>query len=366
VQTTNTDELFELSPNADKTSWKYTIVYTFACPQIATCGWVPEGKLFFDTAGSLYAAFEFGGRTGDGALFKLTRDAGRQKFRAKLLYSFGHSYRIEGLTYAGAAAGLPYDGASPLYGTTYDGDHHNPFGSVFQLTSDGSKWSQQKLYSFCPQGVCADGSYPSRIIVDGNGNIFGTTTSGGANEKGTVFELTNSGGAWVETTLHNFCSDTNCADGYGSNELLIDAAGNLFGLAVAGGNSQNAGTLFKIVPNGSQSQYSVLHTFCSAHDCKDGAQPMGSLIMDASGNLFGATLTGGGHNSDGQHLGGGTAFEFTQQGLLQPLHAFCAQTDCLDGEYPLASLIMDLSGSLFGTASAGGKNGEGTLFNLTP
>src|SRR5438132_1655370 len=112
-------------------------------------------------------------------------------------------------------AGLITDSAGNLYGTTYFGGNASDAGTVFQLTPNGSGgWTQTVLYAFCQQDACADGQNPrSGLIIDGSGNLYGTTTAGGSNGYGAMFELTPSGKAWSQTVLYSFCAQTGCADG---------------------------------------------------------------------------------------------------------------------------------------------------------
>ena len=146
--------------------------------------------------------------------------------------------------------------------------------------------------------------------------------------------------------------------------MVMDASGALFGTAAAGG-AHNAGLLFSLVPNGTQSQFGVIHDFCNRPDCKDGDLPDSELMLDGSGTLYGTTVNGGGNDTDDGHAGGGTLFRVSGTSL-QVLHRFCAKDACGDGEYPRGGITTDPLGHLFGTTSAGGKNGEGTVFELLP
>src|SRR5262249_14270374 len=150
------------------------------------------------------------------------------------------------LTYAGAAAGAPYDGTSPLYGVAQYGGQ-NDKGAAFELTpSTKGNWSESVLYDFCSQPACADGAYPAYdLLLDTNGNLFGVTSK-------VAFKLSPSrGSTWKETVLHTFCSALDCADGdQPSGGLIMDAGGNLFGVTALGGNpgcpgGDSCGVLYK-------------------------------------------------------------------------------------------------------------------------
>jgi uncharacterized repeat protein (TIGR03803 family) len=206
-----------------------------------------------------------------------------------------------------------------------------------------------------------DGAYSDTgLILDPAGNLYGTTRYGGASGpsgNGTVFELTpNSDGSWTESVLHNFCSRTNCADGdTPSAGLIFDTVGNLYGTTLYGANGY--GVVFKLTPN-SDGRWteSVLYGFTGG---VDGDSPYGGLMFDAAGNLYGATVDGGAY-------GYGVVFKLTPNSdgrwTESVLYSF---TGGADGSNPLAGVIFDTAGSLYGTTQMGGK-GYGTVFKLTP
>jgi len=374
--------VFQLAQTNGK--WRAKRLHVFCQVGGGHCddGSTPQSALILDAAGNLYGTAENGGAGHWGAVFEILRQNGGHGF--KLLHSFQFSDGASpatGLTYVGAATGALYDGSAPLYGTAGGGAHDQ--GVAFEMTKGpGGRWILTVIHDFGSLPASADGENPSALIADANGNLYGTTNVGGAHNQGVVFELSNSHGVWTETVLHDFCAQANCADGgnfFGSPlggfapGLVMDASGNLLGATSGGGAIKGGccGVLFKLVPNGASSTYTVLYDFCSLNACLDGAWPIGSLTLDASGNLFGATFTGGGNNSDPHHWGGGTVFEFSG-GALRTLYAFCAQINCTDGAYPPAGIVMDASGSLFGMTQTGGADANlanfdgGTAFVLTP
>jgi uncharacterized repeat protein (TIGR03803 family) len=275
--------------------------------------------------------------------------------------------------------------AGYLSGTNREGgadcrSHGQPgCGTVFKPIADAvpTSWTESVLYSFCAQTNCVDGEGPPvGLIIDGSGNLYGTTSAGGAHGGGTVFELIPDAArtTWTQTILASFCARTNCADDGGPEAALImDQSGNLYGTTYGGG-AHGKGAVFELTPNAARTNWTetVPHSFCAKAGCADGENPEVALIVDRSGNLYGTTGVGGAH-------GKGAVFELTPNANRTKwseavLYSFCAQTICADGEYPDAGLIMDRSGNLYGTTAGGGVHqacGQhfcvgGTVFELTP
>ncbi|HEY5049027.1 MAG TPA: choice-of-anchor tandem repeat GloVer-containing protein [Rhizomicrobium sp.] len=202
------------------------------------------------------------------------------------------------------------------------------------------------LYNFCQDQNCTDGTTPrAGLIADSTGNLYGTTSGGGANGSGTVFEVGPDGG---ETVLYSFCAETNCTDGnYPVSSLIRDASRNLYGTTEIGGSTNN-GTVFKVTPSGAET---VLYSFQGY----DGTGPYAGVIMDSEGNLYGTTEQGGSG-------GAGTVFKLAPNGTETVLYAF---QDGSDGGYPFAGLIRDRKGNLYGTTWEGGANNNGTVFKVS-
>jgi uncharacterized repeat protein (TIGR03803 family) len=289
----------------------------------------PFGGLLMDGAGNFYGTTIWGGASGLGAVFKLTPSG-----TESVMHSF--SGTPDGQN---SFSGLISDNAGNLYGTTNNAGANNA-GTVFKIAPSGA---ESVVYSF---GNLPDGQFPytGRLIMDQSGNLYGMTESGGANNNGTVFKITPSG---TETILYSFGTGT---DGNHPNaSLIVDTAGNLYGTTSAGGANNN-GTVFKITPSGTET---ILYSFGTG---TDGSYPISSLIMDTLGNLYGTTYTGGTNNL-------GTVFKVTPSGTESVLHSFGTGTD---GNSPVASLIMDTLGNLYGTTSLGGTHNLGTVFKVTP
>jgi len=236
--------------------------------------------------------------------------------------------------------GLVVDTHGNLYGNEpYAGE--NGQGIVFKITTVGD---ETVLYAF--GGQSSDGFQPNAgFIFDKQGNLYGTTQSGGASNMGTVFKLAPSG---VETVLHSFGSQSN--DGvYPFDGLVLDKHGNLYGTTLQGG-ANGYGSVFKVSPSGTET---VLYSFGS--QSRDGYASHDSLVFDKQGNLYGTTYFGGAN-------GYGTVFKVTPSGSETVLYSFGSQSG--DGLFPFGSLIFDHRGNLYGTTLGGGANGGGTVFKL--
>ncbi len=238
-------------------------------------------------------------------------------------------------------AGLLQGKNGNLYGTTYYGGADND-GEVYQITAAGKLTT---LHSF----TGPDGEYSYSVPVqDAAGNFYGTTYLGGSADNGTVFKLTPSGKL---TTLHSFSG----ADGSQPLAgLAVGSDGNFYGTTVRGG-SDNNGLVFKITPSG---HFTILHIFCSEAACSDGQSPYAALIQATDGNLYGTTLGGG-------TKGHGTVFRIAKNGALSVIYSFCSQSGCADGEFPQTGLVQASNGNLYGTTILGGAYGSGTIFEVT-
>jgi len=301
------------------------------------------------TNGSLYGTTSAGGANncanGCGTTFKVTPGGA-----LTTLHSF------DGTDGSTPFAGLFQGNNGNFYGTTYHGGVNNE-GTVFKITPSGRLAT---IYNFCSQTNCGDGAMPyAGLIQATDGDFYGTTAFGGpANPScyddscGTVFKITPSGEL---TTLHSFDN----TDGQGPYAGLVQITnGELYGTTNYGG-ANNDGTVFKITPQGT---LTMLHSF----DGTDGYGPYAGLVQATDGNLYGTTLEGGANDTCGLSHGCGTVYKITPSGTLTTLYSFCSQSNCTDGYYPDAALVQGTDGNLYGTAYQGGANGNyGTVFKIT-
>jgi uncharacterized repeat protein (TIGR03803 family) len=249
-------------------------------------------------------------------------------------------------------AALVSDAAGNLYGTASSSSAFCGCGTVFKLTRQpGGKWEYGTLHEFHgPDGEAPSGS----LILDSAGNLYGTTERGGAHGKGTVFELSPSGDKWKEKVLHSFGSNSNDVSAPLA-AVTFDAAGNLYGTASFGGTSFSQGGIFELKHSGDKWKEKVIYNFTGF---KDGGAPMGDLIWDSAGNLYGTASDGGLGFDDG------VVFELTSSGgnwTETVLYTFVGSND---GSFPTAGLIFDKAGNLYGTASS--SDAFGTVFELSP
>ena len=342
----------------------YKIMHQFQLPK------EPIGNLTMDAAGNLYGTTYKGGTTfcqglgvGCGFVWKLAPNG-----LVNLLLQFA------GGNGGYPNAGLVSDAGGNLYGTTGGGGSYTACttgcGVVFKLVPnpDGT-WTERLLHRFTGG---ADGAFPaSNLIFDSIGNLYGTTVNGGAKNEGTVFKLAaNPDGTWTESVLHSFTG----SDGAGpAAALTLDAAGNLYGTTNQGGGSvactNGCGTVFKLAanPDGTWTE-SVLHSFAGG---AGGAAPYSSLIFDGTGNIYGTTYQGG---CPACTNGCGVIFKLVPNAdgtwTESVLHSF---TGGADGSSPPVGVVFGAAGSLYGTGATGGSTGGGActvgcgvVFKLTP
>ena len=268
----------------------------------------------------------------------------------KILYNFSSS------TGNFPVHGLAFDAAGNLYGTTPTGGTNN-CGTVFQLVPDNTgHWTQNVLLNF----TCdTDGGNPQGgVTIDAQGNLYGTTWLGGVKFHGSVFRLKPLGnGEWEHKILHSFTWGVDGGQPAGS--IILDANGAIYGACFSGG-AFGYGSIYQMVAD-DQDNWTVntLHSF--NRDQKDGYNPLSGPVFDAAGNLYGATQQGG-------SKGFGIVYQLSKdaQGSWKEklVHTF-NPANGLDGGYPVASLLIGADGALYGTTKSGGKSGfYGIAFKL--
>src|SRR5258708_6020007 len=325
---------------------------------VATVGGLPVWRegLVADSGGNFYGFSEGGGAANLGAVFELS--PGATGWTQTILYSF-----TGGQDGAGPAFGaVPLmDAKGNLYGEDSGGGAYLK-GEIYELSPSSSGWTKTVLYSFT--GL-TDGDVPvPSLIFDAAGNLYGATIAGGIYDEGVIFKLSPSSGGWNETVLYAF--EGRATGFFPIGALALDSAGRLYGMTYFGGPSSicsasGCGTIFQLSPptTGTVWTYKRVHAF----DYYDGGQPTeaNNLVFDAAGNLFGCTSFGGNTTA-----GAGVIFKLspTTAGAWKEtvIHSFAAGND----GYEPNSITFDASGHLWGTVYEGGSGGYGTVFEMTP
>lgn len=352
----NVGSVFELTLSGGV--WTETLLYSFAGG--ATDGEYPVySPLVFDKAGNLYGTTEYGGSSCNcGIVFELTK-AGNT-WKETILHAFlGYSQKDGYLP----QAGLSFDAAGNMYGTTYQGGLNNQ-GSVFQLAPTKSGWKYRVIHAFSSQNGGAYGPIGG-ITPGANGYYYGTTYYGGnAYNAGTIYRLFQARNAWVGQNVFYFLEG---GDGiYPDSSLAMDAKGNMYGTTYYGGSgeacSQGCGTVYKMTA-GKNNTYTqgVIYSF-QAGD-KDGQNPYygAGVTLDAKGNLYGTTYYGGKGTQNA-----GTLYELKVSGSsYKESLLWSFDTVSGDGYYPRGGVIL-VNGNIFGTTSSGGSHGAGTAFEFVP
>ena len=306
----------------------FKVLYNF---DGASHGGDPYASLARDAAGNLYSTVDYGGGTSyAGGVFKVAPD--------------GTEAMLYNLT-GGADGAYPFssvvrDSKGNLYGTTSQGGSDNA-GVVFKVDPSGT---ETVLHNFAGG---ADGVIPTGGLVrDKAGNLYGTTSQGGTSNDGIVFKISPSG---KETILHTFTGSAKDGKYPTYTTLLMDAQGNFYGVTEEGG-SADGGILYKLSKTG---KLTILHSFKGG--TTDGCNVLGTPFMDAAGNFYGTTSSCGTHTL-------GTVWEVKKNGQERLLHSFAGGTS--DGEYPLAGVVKDATGNLYGNTETGGASDVGTVYRI--
>ena len=354
--------VFELSP-ASGGLWTENVLYSFN----GSNGDGPEGKLTFDHSGNLYGTTRFGGSgsgAGDGTVFELTHGSGRQ-WAESVLWNF-----TGGTDGKYPTSGVALGSSGQIYGATPESGSGMGNGTVFELqAAQGGSWKETTLSGFAG----GNGDPRTGLVADASGNFYGATNSGAADGFGGVYKLSpTSGGAWTVSILYNFPSGLpGYAVGPYPSALIFDSAGNLYGELQYGG-AAGEGTIYQLSPSsGGKWSEKDIYTFTGG---VDGGQPQGGLIFDSSGDLYGTTEYGGINVGQGCRLGCGTVFKLTPSSggwSESVLYKFAGGST--DGRNPIASVVFDANGNLYGTTELGGivisgecGGGCGSVFELSP
>jgi len=340
-------------------AWCATTAISTAAQQLTTLatfiyrdGTYPEAAMTQGSDGNLYGTLTSSRPYGGGTIFKINPTTGE--------LTVLHRFCTKPNCPDGAEpyAGLVEASDGNFYGTTFAGGsgHCNNgvipgCGTVFRMTPQGKLTT---LYSICTLQDCLDGAQPIGALVQAeDGKFYGTTSSGGEHNRGTVFVITAQG---MLKTLHSFNGPD--GDSPAARDALVQSTDrNFYGTTAAGG-TYNGGTVFRITSRG---KLTTLYSFCAFGPyCADGLDPITGLIQASNGSFYGVTGDGGLHR-------GGTIFKISRSGKFNTVHSFCEVTpNCQDGSLPRGRLTQAIDGYLYGTTTNGGANGGGTIFRITP
>ena len=308
--------VFELIPPADPTQgkeWTEKVLYSF---QGGSDGAVPFGNVVFDTTGDLYGTTSIGGMThigcppvkGCGTIYELA-PTHSGPWKERIIHRFRDAF-TEGAT---PRAGLVFDANGNLYGTTYQGGNNDVCGgdgcgTVFELTPGaGESWKFQNLIDF----NVTDGALPmGGVTVSPDGSLIGSTSFGGTENDGTIFVFKQESGVWKFATIYNF----DIFDGLQpAGNLAVDKDGNIYGATYEGGVN-DWGTIFRLAraPGANEWTENLLYNFVVS-GTHFGANPLGGVMLDSSGNLYLTANQGGNLNFCQPNSGCGTVIKFGQQ-----------------------------------------------------
>jgi uncharacterized repeat protein (TIGR03803 family) len=333
--------VFKLTP-VGRRNWTETILHSF-CPDWPQCsdGALPSSGLTFDASGNLYGTTLW-------EVFQVT--PGPVGWDLNVIYNFG-------------GPDLTADSAGNLYGEIGPGKCNG--GDVLKLKPpplNGGDWTSKVLYSFClHNNQWSKGKSPNYgLNWDLAGNLYGVTNEGGSKNDGVVFQLERTPSGWKEHVLHSFRHGRDGFLPYGG--VVLDSTGNVYGSTLQGGSYRcggpGCGTIYKVSkqPDGHW-KGTILYRFPKPDD---GALPTGTLAIDAAGNLYGVA------SGSSKDCGCGVVFKFAHNPddtwtytVLHRFHGF-------DGALPVAGVILDAKGNIYGTTTTGGAGGYGVVFQITP
>jgi uncharacterized repeat protein (TIGR03803 family) len=341
--------LFMLIAGVSAHAQTFGVIHTFSG---GGDGYQPAAGVTVDQGGNLYGTTS--DYAGPGTVFQMKYKNGSWILNTLLTFNF-----YDGIIPQGRPVFGP---GGAIYGTTTEGGGNINYcgefncGAVYSLRpsrtichSVSCPWTPTLVYAF----TGPDGNQPYFVdpVFDSAGNIYGTTTSGGPSYAGNVFQLTRSvGGGWTATSIHDF----NITDGlFPVSGVVLDATGNIYGM-VEGGGAYGPGAVYRLSHSGSGWTYTAIYSFTGG---TDGSSPIGGLVFDQAGNLYGTTATAGAG-------GGGTVFELSPSGgdwNFTLLYSFSGSG--LNGPYD--SPTLDSAGNLYGTTYGNGAFGYGSVFKLT-
>ena len=329
------------------TSWASTekVLWNFAGGSDGSQPW--SNYFISDAKGNLYAATAGGGTYSAGTVFMLS-PAGKETVLYEFTGANGDGNAPHGR--------LAFDAKGNIYGTTQSGGT-NGTGTVYELSKRSGVWTEKVIYNFSATG--ADGISPSAgMTIAPDGTMYSTTPDGGAYSGGVIFSLKKTVKGWKQTVIHNINFPSE--GGFPYEGVMRDAAGNLYGVAPAGGASQQ-GVVYRLSPSKNGWVDTVLYSFTGQNGDGSGLYWI-DLISDATGNIYGATSFGG---TNGTGTVWKLVYSKTKKSYSESILYEFGSSGSGDGNNPYGGLAMDSKGNLYGTALNGGSSNLGAFYRLT-
>lgn len=331
--------------------WTFTPLYKFAG---GNDGSNPYAGVAIGLDGTLYGTTAHGGDHGQGTVFNLKPPPHiSPNLLAPWVETVFYSFK-GGSDGAVPYGGVNFDQAGDIYGTTTTGGvncYPMGCGTVYELMHSGSGWTESVIHAF--SGTRGDGQVPqSGMISDGTGNLYGTTLDGGDYGYGLVYELTyTAGSGWSESFLYSGFSRDGLSNPVAG--VIFDPSGNLYGATPIG---PDGGGAFELTPSNGSWTYSVLYQFGGGGTS---CGPRANLVMDGTGDLYGTTYCDGAHSQ-------GSVFKLTHVNGGWTSSSLYSFTGGADGQYPISNVVIDANGNLYGTTQSGGAYGYGVVWEITP
>ena len=328
-------------------NWTHSVLYSFSG---GSDGGEPYKGVTLDAQGNVFGTAVTGGsggcEGGCGVIYELTNSGGTRS--QTVIHAF-----TGGDDGAGPGAGLTIDSNGDIYGTAPTGGAYGQ-GTIFRLhRGNGGSWRFKVLHAFTG-GSDGIGGLAGRMVLSGN-RLYGTATAGGDNSQGTAFELTrNAKGRWKFKPIYQFTGEPDA--GFPYSGLALDNSGKLYGTTYYGG-ANGVGSVYRLARKSGAWSETLLYSFTGA---SDGGAPLGSLVIDPGGNLFGAT-SGGGSAGDGVIFSLSLASGKKWKEKVE--HTFQGTPD---GEYAYNGMVGDGAGNYFGATTEGGSEDEGAIYEFTP
>jgi uncharacterized repeat protein (TIGR03803 family) len=314
-------------------------------------GQAPHGRLAFDADGNIFGTTQQGGINGTGTVYELSPRR-HGEWKERVIYNFSAT----GADGNSPSAGMTIAPDGTMYSTTPDGGAYSG-GVIFSMTKTTNGWKQAVIHSI---NFPSEGGFPYEgLMMDAAGNLYGVAPAGGSAGGGVVYQLSHTNRGWVDRVIYNFTGQNGDGSGLYWIDLISDASGNIYGATSFGGTNGN-GTVWELVYSATKKSYKeqILYEF-GASGSGDGNNPYGGLAMDSNGNLYGTALNGG-------SSGLGAVYKLTKQGNSWKetiLHNFKGGND---GNQPTGNPFINTNGKVFGMTQSGGTSNLGVIYRVTP